>query len=77
MLCGQCASAGHICLNSTALLALHKNSQPYLNWKYFVQKKKKKTFSCDFFLEIVASPARGGGYTSDKGCDFVKKSSTH
>ena len=30
-----------------------------------------------FFLEIVASPARGGGYTSDKVCDFVAKSSTH
>ena len=27
-----------------------------------------------FFLEIVASPARGGGYTSDKVCDFVAKS---
>ena len=30
-----------------------------------------------FFLEIVASPARGGGYTSDKICDFVAKSSTN
>ena len=30
-----------------------------------------------FFLEIVASQARGSGYTSDKVCDFVAKSSTH
>ena len=30
-----------------------------------------------FFLEIVASLAHGGGYTGDKVCDFVMKSSTY
>ena len=30
-----------------------------------------------FFLEIVASLAHGGGYASERVCDFVAESSTH